>query len=161
MNVDIHIPGAKLFDALRSYTERAVYLAVGDHPPVSRVAVRFTEYFGEGRGASLTSSRIEAVLRDENTVVVAEATAANPYRAVDEATARLLAVLEHHIGQPAKEARATRGSAHVPPRSDVSGPSLPFPASRERARSRGRRNRSGFPVPTVVGEFSLGLVEAF
>lgn len=146
MNVDIHIPGAKLFDALRSYVERAVHLAVGDHPPVSRVAVRFTEYFGEGRGASLTSTRIEAVLRDENTVVVAEATAANPYRAVDEATARLLAVLEHHIGQPAKEAPATTGSAHVPPRSDVSAPWLPFPASRERARrAGGRRNRSGFP----------------
>jgi len=145
LNIDIHIPGAKLLDALRSYTERAVHLAVGDHPPVSRVAVRFTEYFGEGRGASLTSSRIEAVLRDENTVVVAEATAANPYRAVDEATARLLAVLEHHIVHPAKVARATTGSAHVPPRS-VSAPWLPFPASRERARSAGgRRKRSGFP----------------
>ena len=39
MNVDIHIPGAKLFDALRSYTERVVHLAVGAGPAVSRVAV--------------------------------------------------------------------------------------------------------------------------
>ena len=146
MNVDIHLPGAKLFDALRSYAERAVPLAVGAERPVSGVAVRFTEYFGEGRGASLTSARIEAVLRNQNTVVVAEATASNPYRAVDEATARLLAVLEHHIG-PTTAARAPTGSALVPWRSDVRAPWPRSSASRGRVRIvgvEGRRDRAGF-----------------
>ena len=146
MKVDIHIPGAELFGALRSYTERAVHLALGPEWPVSRVAVRFTEYVGEGRGASLTSSRIEAVLRDENTVVVAEATESNPYRAVDEATARLLALLKHHIG-PTKATRPTTGSVPARRRSDVRA-SWPWSsASRNRVRIvgvEGRRDRAGF-----------------
>jgi ribosome-associated translation inhibitor RaiA len=147
LNVDIHIPGAKLFDALRSYAERAVHLAVAPDRPISHVAVRFTEYVGEGRGASLTSCRIEALLRNDNTVVVTEATTSNPYRAVDEATARLLAVWEHHVGPPTKEARATTGSAHVPPPSDAPASWLRSSASRERARIvgvEGRRDRDGF-----------------
>jgi hypothetical protein len=140
LQVDIRIPGARLADALRSYAERAVHLAVGPRSPMRRVAVRFTEYFGEGRGGSLTSCRIEAALRDENTLVVAEATASNPYRAVDEATARVLAVLEHHL-RPTTGARATAPSALVP--------RAPWPrssASRERIRRvglEGRRDRAG------------------
>jgi hypothetical protein len=146
LKVDIHIPGAELFDALRSYTERAVHLALGAEWPVSRVAVRFTEYVGEGRGASLASSRIEAVLRDENTVVVAEATDSNPYRAVDEATARLVALLKHHVG-PTTATRATTGSVPARRRSDRQAPWPWSSASGRRARivgAEGRRDRAGF-----------------
>ena len=150
MNIDIQIPGAKLFDALRSYAERAVHLAVAADRPVSRVAVRFSEYFGEERGASLTSCRIEAALRDENTVAVAGASASNPYRAVDEASARLMAVLEHHIGQPAIATGASSRSEHGPQEAGVQLSWLRSSASSERARARlvdvdERRGRSGFP----------------
>ena len=150
MNIDIQIPGAKLFDALRSYAERAVQLAVATEWPVSRVGVRFTEYVGEKRGASLTSCRIEAALRNENTAVVAEATTTNPYRAVDEASARLLAMLEHHIGQPTNATGATSRLGHAPQESGVQALWLRSSASGESARRRlvdveKRRGRSGFP----------------
>jgi hypothetical protein len=95
MRIDVHIPGAELFESLKAHAVGRIVAAVASlSARRPQASVRLSEFVGDGRGAVLTACRIEVSAETLPDVVVGEAVAANPYRAIDEATERLVVALQ-------------------------------------------------------------------
>jgi ribosome-associated translation inhibitor RaiA len=95
MRIDVRIPGAGLLESLKAHAVSRVQPAIASlSSQLPRASVRLSEFCGHGTGAVLTACRIEASADTLPEPVIAEARAPNPYRAIDEAAARLAELLQ-------------------------------------------------------------------
>src|SRR4029078_2784238 len=94
MQIEVNIPAAPVFDALRIHAQKLVQERFASFSPeVRRVTVRIEQFQGYGVGSVLTSAHAAAALDLPARTISTDGVASNPYKAVEDSIARLAVLL--------------------------------------------------------------------
>ena len=112
MDVQIHIRGTDVVEALRNYVERRLHFSLGRFTGrLGRVTVKIADINGP-RGGVDKSCRISAELLPGRKLVLLEAVDTNLYVAVDHATERIGRAFSRELERD-RESRSTRESVRT------------------------------------------------